>query len=261
MRIGQVRWNNQVMAAVFDAGGARPIPDYTLYDFLMRADAEKTSLQDLALAHAASQHVNVPPVIPIHPREAWGCGRTYDSSASGRPEIFFKGTSRVCVGLGKNVGIRQDSEFTVPEPELAVVLGRNGLILGYTLANDVTAVDIAKGSPAFLSQSKVFTGSCALGPMIVTPDELTDPYNLEIACTITRGETEVYSATGKTSGLRHKINEMVEYLMRSNAVPSGSVLLTGSPVPVSEDARLQPGDVISVRSPQIGELRNTAIRV
>jgi 2-dehydro-3-deoxy-D-arabinonate dehydratase len=261
MRLGQIRWNNKVIAAVFDSAGARPIPDYTLHDLLMRADAEKVALRDLAQEHAAAQHVQTPPVIPIYPREVWGCGLTYDASNTGRPELFFKGTARVCVGLNKNVGIRQDSTFTAPEPELAVVLGRNGQVLGYTIANDMTAVDIGQGGPAFLSQSKVFTGSCALGPMIVTPDELKDPYTLEMTCTITRGEAAVYSGSVNTSSMCRKIDELIEFLLRSNPVPSGSVLLTGHGSPVSEDARLQPGDLISIRIPEIGELVNTAVAV
>ena len=83
------------------------------------------------------------PVLPIHPPEVWGCGCTYETSASfrdaehgtregmyayvyrePRPEIFFKGTARVCVATGQPIGIRADSKFTAPEPELAVVLGR-----------------------------------------------------------------------------------------------------------------------------------------
>jgi 2-dehydro-3-deoxy-D-arabinonate dehydratase len=116
MRIGQIRWNNQVMAAIFGTGGARPIPDHTLFDLLARAEVEKVSLEEMALSQASAQHVQAPPIIPIHPREVWACGSTYRTNveyrdtvsgsgkkiysqvfASERPYLSFKGTARVCV--------------------------------------------------------------------------------------------------------------------------------------------------------------------
>ena len=86
-----------------------------------------------------------------------------------------------------------DSKFTAPEPELAVVLGSQGRIVGYTLANDVSAWDIERENALYLPQSKVYDGCCALGPVIVTADELTDPYNLEMTCTIVRDGDEICS--------------------------------------------------------------------
>jgi len=144
-----------------------------------------------------------PPILPIHPPEVWACGCTYEMSAAfrdaehgtregmyayvyreARPEVFFKGTARVCVGPDKNIGIRSDSHFTAPEPELAVILGQGGEIVGYTLANDVSAWDIERENALYLPQSKVYNCCCALGPVIVTADELKDPYNLTLTCTI-----------------------------------------------------------------------------
>ena len=280
MLLGQIRWNNQVIAAVFDSAGARPLPDHTLQELIARSEVEKIPLQDLALEQASSQHVQATPIIPIHPREVWACGCTYETSAAfrdaehgtregfyahvhnaDRPEIFFKGTARVCVGLNKNIGIRRDSKFTAPEPELAVVLGKNGQIFGYTLANDVSAWDIERENPLYLPQSKVYASCCALGPVIVTPDQLRDPYHLEMTCTITRGEAVIFNGSVNTSKLTRKIEHLVEFLLRSNPVPSGSVLLTGTGIIVKEEAALQPGDVVSISVPEIGELRNTAVLV
>ena len=53
-------------------------------------------------------------------------------------------------------------------PELALILGSRGKILGYTLANDVSAWDIERENPLYLPQSKVYTACCALGPVILT---------------------------------------------------------------------------------------------
>ena len=203
--------------------------------------------------------------MPIHPAEVWACGCTYETSASfrdaehgtregmyayvyrnARPEIFFKGTARVCVGPGQAIGIRADSKFTAPEPELAVVLGSSGDIVGYTLANDVSAWDIERENALYLPQSKMYTACCALGPVIVTADELPDPYNLEMTCTITRGGATLFVGSVSTSRLHRKIETLIEYLLRANPVPAGSVLLTGTGIIVTEEAALAPGDMVTI---------------
>jgi 2-dehydro-3-deoxy-D-arabinonate dehydratase len=178
-----------------------------------------------------------------------------------RPEIFFKGTARVCVGPGRGIGIRADSKFTAPEPELAVVLGSKGRVVGYTLANDVSAWDIERENALYLPQSKMYDGCCALGPVIVTADQLPDPYRLEMTCTITRDGREIFSGSVSTSKLHRRIETIVEYLARANKVPCGTVLLTGTGIIVTQEAALAPGDVVSIRIPEIGELSNPAVVV
>ena len=280
MRLGQIKWNGATTAAVFDAKGARPIPDHTMIDLIHRAEVEGASLAALA-ASMASTHAEPPaPLLPISPREVWACGCTYEMSASfrdaehgtregfyayvfkePRPEIFFKGTARVCAGPGQGIGIRSDSKFTAPEPELAVVLGAKGKVLGYTIANDVSAWDIEKENPLYLPQSKVYNACCALGPVIVTADELTDPYSLDMTCTIQRGATTTFSGAISTAKLGRKIEVLTEYLLRANKVPPGSVLLTGTGIIVTEEAALQPGDVVTITVSGIGELSNPAVIV
>lgn len=260
MRLGQIRWNNDITAAIFEGGLARPVPDHTLYDLIRRSEIDHIPLTELARQQASSHLEAVAPVIPILPREVWGCGGTYEAGASraalDRPEIFFKGTSRTCVGPGRPIGIRPDSQATIPEPELAVLLGARGAVLGYTLANDVTAWDIARESLVYLTQAKVYHASCALGPYFVTPDEMADPYSLEIACSIRRGDQTIFSGSVSMSLLNRKIEALVDYLVRGNPVPSGSVLLTGTGIMVARGAALAPGDTVSIRSEGIGELMN-----
>lgn len=276
MKLGQIRWtNNEITAAVFESNGARPIPGYTLQALIDRAEKEDVPLTKVASSRAAAHVENIAPIIPIHPREVWACGCTYETSASfrdaehgtregfyahvyrdPRPEIFFKGTARVCVGPNKPIGIRSDSKFTAPEPEMAVVLGARGKILGYTVANDVSAWDIERENPLYLPQSKVYTACCALGPVIVTADDLADPYKLEVRCTIKRGDVTIFDGTANTSQLHRKIETLVEYLLRANPVPSGSVLCTGTGIIVKEDAALHEGDICSISIEGIGELSN-----
>lgn len=277
MKIGQIVLNGRVTAAIFEDGKARAVPGYTLLDLIDRSERDSLPLSDAASRLASKHSEEDPPTIPLSPREVWACGCTYEMSASfrdaehgtregfyrhvftaERPEIFFKGTSRVCVGPGKAIGIRPDSKFTAPEPELAVVLGSKGKILGYTLANDVSAWDIERENPLYLPQSKVYTACCSLGPVIVTPDELNDVYALDMTCVIDRGGNTIFSGSTSTAKLGRKIEQMIDYLLRSNAVPAGSVLLTGTGIIVTEESALAPGDIVSIHVGQIGTLSNQA---
>jgi len=282
MHLGQIKHDGHVIAAIFEGNSARPIPAHTICDLINRADAEMISLPELASRLASRHSVAATPLIPLYPAEVWASGCTYETSAAfrdnetleldkgtregmyayvyreARPEIFFKGTARVCVGPGQNIGIRADSKFTAPEPELAAVLGKRGRIVGYTLANDVSAWDIERENALYLPQSKVYTACCALGPVMVTTDELADPYNLQMTCEILRGDEVRFSGSTSTAKLHRKIEDIVEYLMRSNPVPAGSVLCTGTGIIVTEEVALAPGDVVRIRVPEIGELANTA---
>ena len=277
MKLCQIQFDGHTVAAVFDAGRARPVPGYTMSELIHRSQAESISLPALASRLVSHHAVAAVPLIPLHPSEVWACGCTYETSAafrdaehgtregmyahvyrSPRPEIFFKGTTRVCIGPGEPIGIRADSKFTAPEPELAAILGTGGAILGFTLANDVSAWDIERENALYLPQSKVYSACCALGPVIVTADELADPYNLEMTCTITRGSQTIFTGQVSTARLHRKLETLVEYLLRANPVPAASVLLTGTGIIVTEDAALAPGDIVSIRIPEIGDLANPA---
>ncbi len=280
MKIGQVLWEGRLTAAIFENGQARPVPDHTMRDLIERSEVERVSLAELAAEHAVHAREYKEPAIPVQPREVWACGCTYEMSAAfrdgehntregfyravysaPRPEIFFKGPGRVCVGPNQRIGIRPDSTFTAPEPELAVLLGTGGTVLGYTLANDVSAWDIERENPLYLPQSKIYTGCCALGPWFVTPDELADPYSLDMGCTIMRSGQAIYSGQTSTSRLGRKIEALIEYLMCSNPVPPASVLLTGTGIIVPQEAALHPDDEVSISVDGIGVLTNPAALV
>jgi 2-dehydro-3-deoxy-D-arabinonate dehydratase len=276
MQFGQVEWSGRCTAAIFEGGRARPIPGHTLLELIDRSEKEGTPFKELAATHASRAPGEHGICIPIEPREVWACGCTYEMSASfrdaehgtregfyrhvftaPRPEIFFKGTARVCVGHGAKIGIRSDSEFTAPEPELAVLLGQKGRVLGYTLANDVSAWDIERENPLYLPQSKVYKACCSLGPWFVTPDSL-DPYALDMTCTVKRGGETIFDGAVSTSKLGRKIETLIEYLLRANPVPGGSVLLTGTGIIVPQEAALKPGDVVTIAASGIGTLSNEA---
>jgi 2-dehydro-3-deoxy-D-arabinonate dehydratase len=276
MQLGQIVLDGRLTAAIVEEGLARPIPDHTMLDLIRRAEAEAVALTELAALLASRQPVSAKLAIPISPTEVYGCGVTYERSASfrdseqgttdgmyaavyraQRPEIFFKGTARVCTGPGEYIGQRADSKFTAPEPELALILGAKGKILGYTLANDVSAWDIERENALYLPQSKAYNGCCSLGPVIVTADSIADPYNLQMTCTITRDGASRFEGSVSTAKLNRKFEQLIDYLYRSNDVPSGAVVLTGTGIIVTEEAALAAGDIVAITIPEIGTLENT----
>jgi 2-dehydro-3-deoxy-D-arabinonate dehydratase len=143
----------------------------------------------------------------------------------------------------------------VPEPELAVVIGAAGELLGATAANDVTARDVEAQNPLYLPQAKLFAGACALGPAVLVPEDWEEPF--EIRCAI-RGEDGEVIWEGETSTARMKrsLQELVGHLLRDNPVPPGSVLLTGTGLVPPDDVALAPGHEVEVAIPRIGTLRN-----
>lgn len=209
--------------------------------------------------------------VPLTAPEVWGAGVTYRRSAdfreegtgiydrvyvAERPELFLKATSWRCAGPGEPIGRRRDSSFTASEPEVAVVLSRAGAILGFTLANDVSAWDIERDNPLYLPQSKIYDGCFSFGPSIVTPDEIPDPYALALECRVTRGTTEVFRGEASTAQLKRRYEEIVGFLLRSNTIRTGTVLSTGTGIIQPLGSGLEAGDVATISCPELGVLAN-----
>jgi 2-dehydro-3-deoxy-D-arabinonate dehydratase len=277
MKLGQIRRGNRVMAAVFENNSVHPIHDYSLLSLLQKAESESVDLAGIARELAGNDVEESKPVIPVHPPEVWACGCAYKVSAEWRdaehgaregfyaavykdkrPELFFKGTARVCSGPDGPIGIRSDSQFTAPEAELAAVIASDGKIFGYTIGNDVSAWDIERANPLYLPQSKIFDACVALGPVMVTADEITNPYNLEMECRIERDGQVIFEGSSTTQNLFRKIEQMVEFLLRSNSVPTGTVMMTGTGIIVPAEAALKPEDRVIISIPEIGTLSNIA---
>jgi 2-dehydro-3-deoxy-D-arabinonate dehydratase len=82
-----------------------------------------------------------------------------------------------------------------------------------------------------------------------------------MTCTVRRGEKEIFSGATPISRLGRTFEMLVEYLLRSNPVPAGSVVLTGTGIIVKEDAALAAGDIVTIRVAEIGELSNPCAMV
>src|SRR5258708_11106608 len=84
MHLQQINWDAPTTAGICNGAAARPIPDYTLLDLIVRAEIESETLPELATRLASRQSVLAEPLIPLQPRQVWGCGCTYETSATFR---------------------------------------------------------------------------------------------------------------------------------------------------------------------------------
>lgn len=214
---------------------------------------------------------------PFDPSEVWAAGVTYKTSEmermresdtpdvyskvynSERPEVFFKASSDRCVGPFESVGIRGDSNWNVPEPELAFVLYR-GDIVGYTIGNDMSSRTIEGENPLYLPQAKVFDRCCSIGPCFV-PAEDINPTDLEISCTIARDGVEVWSNSTSTSQMARSCEEIADWLQRHNFVPDLTTVLTGTAIVPPPEFFLQEGDIVTMSIEGIGVLENDVVEV
>jgi 2-dehydro-3-deoxy-D-arabinonate dehydratase len=213
---------------------------------------------------------------PLDAPETWAAGVTYERSRDARvdesrveardvyslvydadrPELFLKdAVGRRTVGPGATVGVRSDAEWTVPEPELALVLDEGGELLGATIGNDVTARDVEGANPLYLPQAKLFAGSCALGPAVLMPADWSEPFEIELRITGADGVV-VFEARTSTAKMRRSFEELAAWLVRDNPIPAGSVLLTGTGLVPPDDVSLAPGQQVEIRIPGIGKLVN-----
>jgi 2-dehydro-3-deoxy-D-arabinonate dehydratase len=258
------------------AGGPTELlPAETTLDGLLSAGAE-------ALAEAASSAQADGPVpagttvlAPVGGQEVWAAGVTYARSRSARneesgdhdfynlvyeaerPELFFKAAPGRSRGPGGLIGVRSDSGWDVPEPELALVCDAHGQIAGFTIGNDVSSRSIEGENPLYLPQAKVYRGSCALGPCIVPAAEAPAPEEMEIRLTIARGGEDVFEGSTQVALLHRTPAELVDWLFRAQEFSNGVVLLTGTSVVPDKEFTLRGGDEVRIAITGLGELVNT----
>ena len=207
--------------------------------------------------------------------ELWGAGVTYLRSRDARkeesgvpdvyqrvyeadrPEIFFKSTAVRARGTNAPIGIRYDSEASVPEPEVAIYINKHREIIGYAICNDVTARSIEGENPLYLSQAKIYIGSTAIGPDI-TPAWLAPAANeMSIKAKILRGSALVWEAETSLGALNRTLEDLVNYVFRCQDFPHGLILSTGTGIVPPMDIALAAGDIVEINVAGVGTLSNT----
>jgi 2-dehydro-3-deoxy-D-arabinonate dehydratase len=214
---------------------------------------------------------------PIGNQEVWASGVTYYNSrrariaeskdAGGgdfydrvytaeRPELFFKAVAHKVAGPDSQVKIRRDATWSVPEPELTLLINPRAEIIGYTIGNDMSSRDIEGTNPLYLPQAKVYDRSCALGPGLLIRNEPM-PTSTEIKLEILRSTHTEFSATTTLAELKRDPATLVEYLFRDHTFPYGCFLLTGTGIVPPDSFTLQSKDEIQITIDGIGTLKNS----
>jgi 2-dehydro-3-deoxy-D-arabinonate dehydratase len=214
---------------------------------------------------------------PIGQQEVWAAGVTWlrsrdarmeESKVSGasdfydkvyeaeRPELFFKALPHRVSPPGKEVYIRRDSSWDVPEPELTLYINSNGHIQGYTIGNDMSSRSIEGENPLYLPQAKMYEKSASLGPCLYVPEHPISPATT-IRMSISRSGKEMYSGSVEIARMRRSLPELASWLFREFDFPYGCFLMTGTCLVPPNDFTLQEKDRVEIGIEGIGVLVNT----
>jgi 2-dehydro-3-deoxy-D-arabinonate dehydratase len=274
------------LAALTDEGQIYILPQKHFMELIHNADQQKTTPAALVKSvidsgnplDSALEDLSL--LTPIEAPEVWAAGVTYERSrearnyeATGgkldastfydkvysavRPEIFFKSSAARTVGPDQDVYIRSDSNWQIPEPELGLVISKEGAIVGYTIGNDMSSRDIEGENPLYLPQAKIWKNSCSIGPAIRLVESVQNPYDFQITCRIYRAGKLTFEGTANTGQLKRKLEELVTCLTLDNEIFDGTVLLTGTCIVPPNEFTLQDGDRVEIEISDIGILKNS----
>ncbi len=251
-----------------------------LADDLARRQADGSlpppMLLDEEAAAVVGDHVRMALDVPVQAPEVWAAGVTYRRSREARqaesavttrdyyarvyeadrPELFLKDAAgRRTSPSGGAIRARSDSHWTVPEPELGLVLDAAGLIVGYTVVNDVSARDIEGENPLYLPQAKVYRGSCAIGPAVLLSDAPMAAFAIRLGIFDQAGGV-VFEGRTSTGELVRSLESLSAALLFDNVIDDGTVLSTGTGIVPPDGFTLRPGHRVACEIDGIGTLWN-----
>jgi 2,4-didehydro-3-deoxy-L-rhamnonate hydrolase len=264
---------------------------WAIEDELVTLDLPPATLREIVETQGPAALINPPalrcgtvnrdqvtmlPPVPDPPRNAFAVGWNYlehlregahaDRDLPEHPTFFTKPPTTL-VGSGAPIAIDPELSACVDyEAELCLVIGRAGRnipedraldhLLGYTLANDVSARDLQRAHGGQWFKGKAIDGSCPLGPWLVTPDEIPDPQQVDLRTTV-NGELRQHAST---ADMAFPVARIVAELSRGLTLLPGDLILTGTPAGVGyardPASYLADGDEVTVSSPQLGTLTN-----
>lgn len=283
-RLGVVRGESIVDVALLAEQTGIPLPA-TMLELI---DAGPAALEHLAYTIAAAGHgVALVPLVramllaPIpRPRKNVVClGLNYlahaeeSAAARGRPfkrpehPVFF---TKAPTAVNSPYGvIPYDPAISTEidwEVELAFVIGRQGknipaaqamgYVFGYTVLNDISARDLQSRHGGQFFKGKSLDGSCPIGPVLMTADEIGQPHALSLSLWV-NGSLKQH---GSTADMLFSIPAIIEILSRGQTLEPGDIIATGTPPGVgmarTPPEYLQPGDVVIAEIEGIGRLEN-----
>lgn len=214
---------------------------------------------------------------PIGSQEVWAAGVTYLRSREARgeeakdrtpydlvyeadrPELFFKSPGERVVGTGEPIGIRADSTWDVPEPELVLVLDADLRVVAYTIGNDVSSRSIEGENTLYLPQAKTYERSCSIGPSLVPASEVVPPFTIRLV--VERGGRTAFAGETSTAEMKRSFEELAQQLGRALTFPHGVFLLTGTGIVPDASFTLLPDDLVRIEVEGLGVLENPVVRV
>jgi fumarylacetoacetate (FAA) hydrolase family protein len=185
-------------------------------------------------------------------------------------EIFTKAPVLAAVGWGQDIGVRSDSEWNNPEPELVIICDGAGCPRGATLGNDVNLRDFEGRSALLLGKAKDNNASCAIGPFIRLFDDsftLDDVRSATVSLSIDGPDGFKLRGQSEMSQISRDPLELVSQAFGQNhQYPDGFALFMGTMFAPVQD-RAGPGrgfthsvgDIVRISSPKLGTLENRVV--
>jgi 2-keto-4-pentenoate hydratase/2-oxohepta-3-ene-1,7-dioic acid hydratase in catechol pathway len=173
--------------------------------------------------------------------------------------VYYKSGHHNILGPDADVRWPRFTEKFDYELELACVIGQDNKIAGYTIMNDFSARDIQRREMKVrLGPAKGKDWATALGPVLVTPDEIGDPYNLSMTARINGVEW----SRGNSSAMHWKFEQMIAFLTDDDFLVPGDVIgsgTVGTGCGLELDRWVKRGDTIELEIEKIGVLRNRVV--
>ena len=182
-------------------------------------------------------------------------------------EVFSKSPVLSTVGPGALIGVRSDSTWNNPEPEVVLVVDPRGDTVGATLGNDVNLRDFEGRSALLLSKAKDNTASCALGPFIRLFDDgftIDDVRTANVDLTIEGPDGYRLEGTNDMGQISRDPLDLVRQTLSEHHFPDGFVLFSGTLFAPAQDSDTpgagfthKLGDRVTISSRMLGSLTNT----
>jgi 2-keto-4-pentenoate hydratase/2-oxohepta-3-ene-1,7-dioic acid hydratase in catechol pathway len=203
------------------------------------------------------------------PRKIWGIGLNYaehagdlqETAPSEEPASFMRPDTTI-IGPGEEILLPGQSGRVTAEAELGVIVGReaknvpeeeaSSVVAGFTTILDMTAEDILRRNPRYLTRAKSFDTFFSFGPHLVTPDEVGEVSELEVA-TVLNGEVHRQNTV---SNMTFSPWWLVSFHSRIMTLLPGDVVSTGTPGAVV----IQDGDVVECRITGFEPLSNLVVQ-
>ena len=282
MRLASIKIDGNEVAAVVWDGGALPvaeIPDPAGWPTDLFSLLEGGRLEDLRLTWDEFSERELEDLagraIPVEglshaplyrrPRKIWGIGLNYaehagdlDETAPAEEPASFMRPDTTIIGPGDTIRLPEDIGRVTAEAELAVVIGREArnvseaeapsVVAGFTTVLDMTAEDILRRNPRYLTRAKSFDTFFSFGPHLLTPEEMGELDDLEVS-TVLNGGVRRHNTV---SNMTFSPYRLVSFHSRVMTLLPGDIISTGTPGAVE----ISPGDVAECRIGGLGPLVN-----